>query len=45
MLGAGAFGRVYLAESKMNKASKFAIKIVPLKNISESTKDQMREEL
>lgn len=45
MLGAGAFGRVYLAESKMNKENKFAIKIIPLKFISEATQQQMREEL
>ena len=45
MLGAGAFGRVYLAESKMNKENKFAIKIVPLKSIGEEVKEQMREEL
>lgn len=45
MLGAGAFGRVYLAESKRNSNAKFAIKIIPLKNIDDATKDQMREEL
>ena len=45
MLGAGAFGRVYLAESKRNSAAKYAIKIVPLKHVSEDVKDQMQEEL
>lgn len=45
LLGKGAFGRVYLAESKMNRESKYAIKIVPLKSISEPTKKQLEEEL
>jgi len=45
LLGAGAFGRVYLAESKMNKSAKYAIKIMPLKRVNDETKAQLREEL
>ena len=44
-MGAGAFGKVYLAESKDNPNVKYAVKILHVKKISESLREQVREEL
>ena len=45
LLGSGAFGKVYLGESKENPNVKFAVKILQLKNVSEALRNQMHEEL
>lgn len=45
LLGEGAFGKVFLAHSKSDKNAKFAIKILPVANLSESTKQQMETEI
>ena len=45
LLGTGAFGKVYLAESKENKNVKYAVKVIPIKNLKESMKLQMEYEL
>lgn len=45
LLGAGAFGRVYLAESREDPNVKFAIKILHLSKLKPSLVQQMRGEL
>ena len=45
LLGAGAFGRVYLAHSRDDPNIKFAIKILNLKELKPSAIAQMRKEL
>ena len=35
LLGAGAFGKVYLAESKEDENVKYAVKVIPTKNLKE----------
>jgi serine/threonine protein kinase len=38
LLGAGAFGKVFLAESKDNSNVKYAVKVIPTKNLTPSLK-------
>ena len=45
LLGAGAFGKVYLAESKENSNVKFAIKVMPTKNLTPTLRELMNQEL
>lgn len=45
LLGAGAYGQVFLAELKNDPSRKYAIKIMHMKKMSEHTRNQMREEL
>ena len=44
-MGAGAFGKVYLAESKDNANVKYAVKILHVKKMSDTLREQVREEL
>lgn len=45
LLGSGAFGKVYLAESKIDSATKFAVKVIPMKQLSGTLKEMMHDEL
>jgi serine/threonine protein kinase len=45
LLGSGSFGKVYLGHSKENENVKFAIKVLQLKNVSKTLREQMHEEL
>ena len=45
LLGAGAFGKVYLAHSKDGSGKKFAVKVLSLKKIDPSGMAMIREEL
>jgi serine/threonine protein kinase len=45
LLGSGAFGKVYLGESKENSNVKFAIKIVSIAKVTGKLREQMHEEL
>jgi serine/threonine protein kinase len=45
LLGSGAFGKVYLAESKTDKNVKYAVKVIPIRKLSNSLKKQMEYEL
>ena len=38
LLGEGAFGKVFLAHSKTDNEAKYAIKILPVENMTEGTK-------
>jgi len=45
LLGSGAFGKVYLAESRDNSETKFALKVLSTKKIDDNLRKQMHEEL
>jgi calcium-dependent protein kinase len=45
LLGQGAFGKVFRASSKTDANAKYAIKILPMTTLSESTKLQMEQEI
>ena len=44
-LGKGAYGQVYLGELKNDPTIKYAVKIIELRKMRESLRNQMREEL
>ena len=45
LLGAGAFGKVYLAESREDPKVKFAVKIMTIKDMNLNIRTQLRNEL
>ena len=45
LLGIGAFGKVFVAESKEKEPVQFAIKVIHVKNLSDVLKEQLAEEV
>ena len=45
LLGEGAFGKVFMANSIGDKTAKFAIKVMPVANLTEATREQMEQEI
>ena len=45
LLGEGAFGKVFLATSVQDETAKYAIKVMPVANLTESILAQMEQEV